>query len=285
MRTFGSLLELGIFALVVGCSGGGGGSADGGGGGGGGGSGQENAPAVCTATIITTASATATGTSTSTGFCNLARSCCKKPETRVSETTLLCDEINQVGTTESQCLADLEILQQLGYCTTSGGSQTGATVALTSTYTYTATSCSVGVGGAPGSCSYPTCMANLVTCEPSGECAKQRDPTAFAYNYCFANGVRITAEVDPDSMSMVLTVKNGSTPCYQVADGTSGSLITYTFKDAFGQTIATGWRDSAESTTIICTAGPPVVIGSSCSTGPMSLGSKVLSCPDGTCTP
>lgn len=144
-------------------------------------------------------------------------------------------------------------------------------------------------GGASGSCNYPTCLASLATtCVPSGTCTQQTDPTTYATNTCYSNGVKTISAVNLATFDVTLTYKNGGSTCYSIdVAGISTGSITMTFKNASGGTIGTGTVDATtNAVTITCAGAQPVTLNSACDTSSYAgTGSTTSTCTTGTCTP
>lgn len=140
-------------------------------------------------------------------------------------------------------------------------------------------------GGASGTCNYPTCLASLATtCAPSGTCTQQTDPTTYATNTCYSNGVKTISSVNLTTLAVTLTYKKGGSTCYSVdVAGISTGSLTMTFKNASGGTLGTGTMDAATNAlTITCAGAQPVTLDAACDTSSFAGASN---CTTGTCTP
>jgi hypothetical protein len=159
--------------------------------------------------------------------------------------------------------------------TNSGRSTTTNTAVNTSTSTsyttYTAANTATNTSASTSTdtstnCTYPSCMASLfASCTPSGTCVEQTDSATLSSNVCYSNGVKELFSLDMTTQAAVVTVKNGNTTCFSIEEtaSSSGTTTNLTFKNASGQTIATGTNNGA-TTTITCTGSQPVTLDASC---------------------
>jgi len=155
------------------------------------------------------------------------------------------------------------------------------------------------------SCGYPACYLDLLLpCMPEGACVEQATtmcgvtacptssataPTGTTNNMCFDNGVKMLVDIDmsnPLAVTATATVKKGSAVCLTTVVGPySQSTVapTATVKNAAGTTVATMVTDlTAQTETITCVGGSPVVVPMGC--GGSSDGGT-SSCTKGTCAP
>jgi hypothetical protein len=147
-----------------------------------------------------------------------------------------------------------------------------------------------------GNCNYPQCYIDLVKdCVPSGACVQQTTtigspiPTSSNIAICYDNGVKMLTVMDFSNVSLLTqteTVKNASGVCYTMEaliSAASSGNITYTMKNAAGATVATLAIDTtAQTETITCTGGPPVVVPTNCGSSNSDAGSGTT-CTTGTC--
>jgi hypothetical protein len=150
---------------------------------------------------------------------------------------------------------------------------------------------STSIGGAGGStsgiCSEAPCLAPfLVGCAPDGSCTTQTitSGTAVAQNDCYANGVKqqTSGKLSGTGLTATVTLKRGSTICYSLdttGAGSTMSNLSYVFRDASGNQVATGTYTSAGVVTIACNGATSVTLGNACS----SLVPGLNSCAPGTC--
>jgi hypothetical protein len=105
-----------------------------------------------------------------------------------------------------------------------------------------------GSGGTGSSCNIP-CFASLFAqCAPAGACTTQ------GANICYANGVKFITTLNPAAGSATTTIyKPGGAVCFTGANAISAQAVTTTYKDASGNTVATGTYDTGTGkTTIMC---------------------------------
>jgi hypothetical protein len=156
-----------------------------------------------------------------------------------------------------------------------------------------------GFVGILASCGYPACYLDLISpCAPDGACVDQTTetcgasacstPTTVTTNLCFDNGAKEQVEIDrsdPSTFTMTSTWKKDSTVCCTITGTYSTAATTSTFavKNAAGTTVATVVDDmTAQTVTITCAGGSPVVVAMACLNPD---GGTLSACTTGICAP
>jgi hypothetical protein len=126
----------------------------------------------------------------------------------------------------------------------------------------------LGDGGTACKQSCLLTLARLVSsCQPSGACTEQLIGTTAA-NVCYGNGVKMSATItssSSDTMSMLVSVKKNNTPCYSVTMNQDATeVMTMTFKNTSGATVATLKAGGTADTTVTCPGGSPSAIDPAC---------------------
>jgi hypothetical protein len=143
-------------------------------------------------------------------------------------------------------------------------------------------------GGASGVCSQAPCLASLFQdCVPEGRCSVEghSSPSAAFNTACYSNGVTVSTLGTYSGSTSIgsVTVRRNGTPCYEIDTSweTSASAVSYVFRDANGQQVATGTTtvDNTGTVLVTCNGSTATTVSGDCATTGYSSGCDMGTCP------